>query len=159
MHTHLVSSGQTLAEIGEMYGVSVNEMLAYNPFITNPNKIYAGQLLTIPPSMKVKLPSGSVVPFHSAWKHMMKSMMSMSGMPMSVPPKHSYMQMNPHLQVNPYLQMNPYFQVNPATQINPNVEVDPNIQVNPQTQVNPYVNISPALDFDLSIGGKRRPNR
>jgi LysM repeat protein len=70
MYVHLVTKGQTLAEIGEMYGVSVPELVASNPFITDPNVIYAGQFLMIPSSMKVRLHCGCIVPMHSAWGHM-----------------------------------------------------------------------------------------
>jgi LysM repeat protein len=167
MHVHLVTKGQTLAEIGNMYGVPVKELLAFNPFITNADVIYEGQLLFIPPSMKVKHLDGTVMPLIQAIQHMMMSlpMGSMGPMGMNMPYEMSqpYFQMNPHLQFNPYFQMNPHLQFNPYTQVNPQLQVNPTTQINPdvevspQTQVNPYFNFSPVVDVDLSFWSKRNP--
>jgi len=45
---HTVSWGQTLSGIAAAHGVSVAEMLRANPAITNADRIYPGQQLTIP---------------------------------------------------------------------------------------------------------------
>ena len=45
--THVVQPGETLNQIARQYGVSVDD-LAFANGITNPNLIYAGQVLTIP---------------------------------------------------------------------------------------------------------------
>lgn len=45
--THTVAAGQTLFSIALQYGVTVND-LAFANGITNPNLIFAGQVLTIP---------------------------------------------------------------------------------------------------------------
>ena len=46
---HLVVPGQTLYSISRDFGVRVQDILDSNPQITNPNLIYPGQILTIPP--------------------------------------------------------------------------------------------------------------
>jgi LysM repeat protein len=43
-----IQSGDTLSKIAAQQGMSVNQLLAANPQIADPNMIYAGQLLTIP---------------------------------------------------------------------------------------------------------------
>ena len=45
---HIVSAGQTLFGIAQLYGLSVDELAAYNN-ITNPNVLEVGQQLKIPP--------------------------------------------------------------------------------------------------------------
>lgn len=157
MHVHLVTKGQTLSEISKMYGVTVGELSAFNPFITNPDVIYEGQLLFIPPSMKVKLPSGMIMPLVQAIHHMMVYQMMPMAPNMSHGMSNPYFQMNPHLQFNPYTQINPHLQVNPMTQVNPDIQVNPEVEVSPQTQVNPYFNFSPVVDLDFSFWSKRNP--
>ncbi len=51
---HTVSYGDTLYKIAKNYNVSVNEILAANPSISNPSLIYVGQKITIPSSKLVK---------------------------------------------------------------------------------------------------------
>lgn len=46
--THTVQRGDTLWDIGQRYGVSVDELLAANPHITNRDRIYPGQEIVIP---------------------------------------------------------------------------------------------------------------
>lgn len=46
--THTVQRGDTLWDIGQRYGVSVDELMAANPQITNRDLIYPGQELVIP---------------------------------------------------------------------------------------------------------------
>lgn len=43
-----IPSGATLSGLASQYGVTVEQLLALNPQITNPNLIYAGQPLNIP---------------------------------------------------------------------------------------------------------------
>ena len=43
-----IQSGDTLSQIAQQYGVSVEEMMANNPHITDPNMIIAGQMLNVP---------------------------------------------------------------------------------------------------------------
>ena len=45
---HTVQWGQTLSGIAYYYGTTVQAIMAANPSITNPNLIYAGQVLCIP---------------------------------------------------------------------------------------------------------------
>ncbi len=46
--TYVVQPGDTLANIGSRYGLSVNQILAVNPQICNPNVIYVGQTINLP---------------------------------------------------------------------------------------------------------------
>lgn len=53
----MVYKGQTLSGIAARYGVSVHALAAYNG-IANPDKVYAGQCLRIPPrTYKVYYPT------------------------------------------------------------------------------------------------------
>jgi hypothetical protein len=45
---HFVKTGETLYEISEKYGVTVEEIMAANPSVTDPNTIMAGMKLIIP---------------------------------------------------------------------------------------------------------------
>lgn len=45
---HTASRGDTLYSIARRYGVSLQRLLAANPQITNPNRIYPGQTIVIP---------------------------------------------------------------------------------------------------------------
>lgn len=51
---YTVKSGDTLSKIGVMYGFTSDELAAYNG-IANPNKIYPGQVIKIPPREKEAL--------------------------------------------------------------------------------------------------------
>ena len=42
-----ISRGDTLYKIGRHFGVTVNQILAWNPYIENRNKIYTGAYLYI----------------------------------------------------------------------------------------------------------------
>lgn len=46
--TYTVKKGDTLGSIAKKYGVSVNDILAVNPSIKNPNLISVGQVIKIP---------------------------------------------------------------------------------------------------------------
>jgi LysM domain len=45
---HVVAQGQTLSKIAKQYGLTLDQLLAANPQIKNPNKIKIGDQLTIP---------------------------------------------------------------------------------------------------------------
>jgi LysM repeat protein len=47
--THRIAAGETLFAISVEYGVTVEQILAANPAITNPNLIQVGQVIVIPP--------------------------------------------------------------------------------------------------------------
>ncbi len=47
---HMVQWGETLSGIAYRYGVTVQAVLQANPYIHNPNLIYAGLTLYIPPT-------------------------------------------------------------------------------------------------------------
>ncbi|MDF2936525.1 MAG: lysM, partial [Paenibacillaceae bacterium] len=63
MKIHIVKQGDTLFEIAKKYGVTLDQLKAANPQITDPDKIDVGQ--------KVKIPAaGSSVPTPPAeYKH------------------------------------------------------------------------------------------
>ena len=46
--TYTIKYGDTLSEIAQRYGTTVQKLLDANPYITNKNKIYAGKTLKIP---------------------------------------------------------------------------------------------------------------
>ena len=46
--TYVVEPGDTLSQIARDYGVTVAQILAENPSITDPNLIHAGTTLTLP---------------------------------------------------------------------------------------------------------------
>ena len=46
--TYTIKYGDTLSEIAQRYGTTVQKILDANPYITNKNKIYAGKTLQIP---------------------------------------------------------------------------------------------------------------
>ena len=46
--SYQIQSGDTLSAIAAQYGVSVQDIMNANPSITDPNKIYAGNTITIP---------------------------------------------------------------------------------------------------------------
>ena len=54
---HTVQSGETLSEIAAKYGVSAEEILAFNE-LDNPDAIYAGQQLLIPGQVGEPAPAG-----------------------------------------------------------------------------------------------------
>lgn len=58
LYTHIVQPGETLTMISLNYRRSIQNLLAANPQITNPNSIYAGQRITIP-----GLPDPASIPY------------------------------------------------------------------------------------------------
>lgn len=49
---HTVTSGQTLYSIAASYGLTTSELIAANPQITKPSRIYPGQVINIPSSTR-----------------------------------------------------------------------------------------------------------
>lgn len=45
--THRVGAGDTLAQIARQYDTTISELLRLNPQITNPNRIFLGQVITV----------------------------------------------------------------------------------------------------------------
>ena len=50
---HIVQRGESLSIIAQRYGTTVQAILAANPSITNPNLIFAGQTIFVPPPTPV----------------------------------------------------------------------------------------------------------
>ena len=63
--TYIVESGDTLFSIAEEFGVSIDQLLAYNPEITDPNNIPIGSQIIIPP-VDAPLPTGTALPTNLA---------------------------------------------------------------------------------------------
>ena len=57
---HTVISGETLTSIALAFGVSVQDILRANPQITNPNVIFAGQVICIPAPTPIPCPNGFI---------------------------------------------------------------------------------------------------
>ena len=51
--TYQVQSGDTFSDIAIRYGVSVNDLMAANPYIYNINYLYAGQIIYMPNSAQM----------------------------------------------------------------------------------------------------------
>ena len=49
-HLYKIKAGDSLAKIANKFGVTVQQILDANPNITNPNNIFVGQIIVIPPS-------------------------------------------------------------------------------------------------------------
>ncbi len=62
--TYTVRAGDTLSRIAQNHGVSISELLAANPNITNPSLIYVGQRIAIP---ETKLVSYTVQRGDTMW--------------------------------------------------------------------------------------------
>jgi LysM repeat protein len=48
--TYVIVAGDTLSTIAERFGVTVDQILAANPSIADPNRIAVGQVINIPVS-------------------------------------------------------------------------------------------------------------
>ncbi|HOQ23421.1 MAG TPA: SafA/ExsA family spore coat assembly protein [Bacillota bacterium] len=62
---YTIRSGDTLFEIARRAGVSLNALLAANPQIINPDRIFAGQVICIPAAAEAPLPGPSPLPLPS----------------------------------------------------------------------------------------------
>lgn len=63
--TYIVESGDTLFSIAEQFGISIDQLLAYNPEITDPNNIPIGSQIIIP-AADAPLPSPTALPTNLA---------------------------------------------------------------------------------------------
>ena len=61
---YVVKAGDNLGKIAKKFGLTLDEILAANPSIKNPNKISLGQeiVIPLPPAAETAAPSGSAVP-------------------------------------------------------------------------------------------------
>jgi LysM repeat protein len=59
---HTVKSGETLSKIAATYGVTLDQILAANPKITNANKIAAGDKIVIPQPLPSEIVDGEITP-------------------------------------------------------------------------------------------------
>jgi LysM repeat protein len=59
---HVVKSGDTLSKIAAQYGVTVDQILAANPQIKDPNKIAVGDKIVIPQPPPTEIVDGEVTP-------------------------------------------------------------------------------------------------
>ena len=48
MITYSIRSGDTLSRVARQHGVSVRDLLVHNPQITNPNRLFIGQVIQVP---------------------------------------------------------------------------------------------------------------
>lgn len=63
MKIHFIKAGETLYEISKKYGVTVEEIMAANTSVTDPNIIMAGMKLIIPvKKLQVPIPVDSIAP-------------------------------------------------------------------------------------------------
>ena len=59
---HTVKSGENLSKIAAIYGVTVDDILAVNPSITNPNKIVPGDKIVIPQPLPSEIVNEEITP-------------------------------------------------------------------------------------------------
>jgi len=59
---HTVKAGDSLTKIAATYGVTVDEILAVNPKITNPNRIAIGDKIVIPQPLPSEIVNGEITP-------------------------------------------------------------------------------------------------
>jgi LysM repeat protein len=65
--TYVIKAGDTLSTIASEHGLSLDQLLAANPDITNPNLIKQGQQIIIPtPTPEPQVIGGSAAPSGSA---------------------------------------------------------------------------------------------
>ena len=63
---YTVKSGDSLSGIAATYGVTVDDILAANPSITDPNKIAPGDKIVIPQPLPSEIISVEITPVPSA---------------------------------------------------------------------------------------------
>ncbi|MFH1475837.1 MAG: LysM peptidoglycan-binding domain-containing protein [Chloroflexota bacterium] len=59
---HIVKSGDTISRIAAKYGVTIDQILAANPTITNVNKIAVGAEIAIPQPLPSEIVDGEITP-------------------------------------------------------------------------------------------------
>jgi LysM repeat protein len=59
---HTVKSGDTLSKIAALYGVTMEQILAANPTITNANKIAIGDRIVIPQPLPSEIVDAEITP-------------------------------------------------------------------------------------------------
>lgn len=59
---HMVKSGDTISKIAAIYGVTIEEILAANPTITNPNRITVGARIVIPQPLPSEIVDVEITP-------------------------------------------------------------------------------------------------
>jgi hypothetical protein len=59
---YVIKQKDTLSKVANQFGVTLDELLAANPEITDPNKISIGQQIIIPLAVDGGAPSGSAAP-------------------------------------------------------------------------------------------------
>jgi len=59
---HVVKSGDSLSKIAAKYGVTVDDILAANPAITDPNKIAVGDKVVIPQPLPSEIVNAEITP-------------------------------------------------------------------------------------------------
>jgi LysM repeat protein len=67
---YTVKKGDTLNAIAKKYSTTLSAILAVNPAITNPNKIYVGQIIKIP--VPTQQSSTSAIPKEQVWHTVQK---------------------------------------------------------------------------------------
>lgn len=67
--TYTVKKGDNLTAIAKAYGTTISEIMAVNPSITNPSKIYVGQIIVMPTTAK----KGNTVIFEEKIEYIVKS--------------------------------------------------------------------------------------
>lgn len=60
--TYVVLPGDTLSEIADKCGTTVQDILAINPSIENPQDIFVGQVISIPPPLEIVPPTVAISP-------------------------------------------------------------------------------------------------
>ena len=59
---HVVKAGDTLSKIATKYGVTVDQILAANPQIKDPNKIAVGDEIVIPQPLPTEIIDVEITP-------------------------------------------------------------------------------------------------
>jgi len=59
---HVVKSGDTISKIAALYGVTIDDILAANPTITDPNKIAVGDKIVIPQPLPSEIVDVEITP-------------------------------------------------------------------------------------------------